>query len=313
MYYILDKGDILKNIYVVLYVDDLMIATASSVTMRNLKDYLMEKFRMTDLKEIKLFLGIKIERSYGKITLDQNAYIQTVLEKFNMHESKPVSTPLQSTIDYLALNSDEKFEAPCRNLIGCLMYIMICTRPDLSIAVNILSRFTNKNNKELWTNLKRVLRYLKGSANIKLTYVKGSYENLLSGYVDSDWGGNEQTDRKSTTGFLFKLYERCTICWNTKKQASVAASSTEAEYMALFEAVREALWLKSLAIGININISGPINIYEDNMGCISIANNPSSHKRSKHIDIKYHFSREQIEKRLLKLNLFLQVVNLLTY
>lgn len=131
--------------------------------------------------------------------------------------------------------------------------------------------------------------------------MKNKYSDLLSGYVDSDWGGSEGTDRKSTTGYLFELYERCTICWNTKKQASVASSSTEAEYMALYEAVKEALWLKSLATTINIDVSDPIIIYEDNTGCMSIANNPSSHKRSKHIDIKYHVSREQIEKNVIKL------------
>ena len=82
---------------------------------------------------------------------------------------------------------------------------MICTRSDLSIA--ILSRFSNKNNKELWQCLKRVLRYLKGSIDIKLTYIRGDYEQFLCGYVDSDWGGNDQNDRKSTTGYLFKLFK----------------------------------------------------------------------------------------------------------
>ena len=117
-----------------------------------------------------------------------------------MYEFKPVSAPLPSKLDYSALNSDDKCEAPCRNLIGCLMYIMICTRPDLSTAVNILSRYTIKNNKELWQNLKRVLRYLKGSSNIKLNYVRGNYNEIISGYVDSDWGGHDENDRRSTTG-----------------------------------------------------------------------------------------------------------------
>ncbi|CAK9796582.1 Copia protein [Anthophora quadrimaculata] len=299
--YILDKGNIFENIYVVLYVDDLVIATANIETMTNFKNYLMNKFKMTDLSDIKFFLGIKVDREDDKITLDQTAYINTVLKNFNMYECNPVSTPLPSKLNYVALNSNDKCEAPCRNLIGCLMYIMICTRPDLSIAVNILSRYTNKNNQELWQYLKRVLRYLKGSSKIKLSYVRGNYNDIISGYVDSDWGGHDENDRKSTTGYLFQLFERCTICWSTKRQASVAASSTEAEYMALFEAVREALWLKSLASSINLDISKPIIIYEDNNGCISIANNPSNHKKSKHIDIKYHFSREQIEKNVIKL------------
>lgn len=125
--YILDKGNISENIYVVLYVDDLVIATANIKTLNNFKTYLMNKFRMTDLKDIKFFLGIKVERGNEKISLDQSAYIKRVLEKFNMHDCKAVSTPLPSKLGYLALNSDKKYEAPCRNLIGCLMYIMVCT------------------------------------------------------------------------------------------------------------------------------------------------------------------------------------------
>lgn len=300
--YILDKGDITKNIYVVLYVDDLVIVTENIETMNSFKNYLMNKFLMVDLKEIKLFLGIKIIRKDNQICLDQSAYIKTILRKFNMRDSKPVNSPLENKLDYVALNSDESIDAPCRNAIGCLMYLMICTRPDLSVAVNILSRFMNKNNKEVWKCIKRVLRYLKGSINIKLNYTRQNYNQFLVGFVDSDWGGTAGSDRKSTTGYLFQLFENCTICWNTKRQVSVAVSSTEAEYMALFEAVKEALWLKSLATSININITNPIIIYEDNNGCISIARNPTSHKRSKHIDIKYHFSREQVENKVIKVN-----------
>ena len=197
--YILERGNIFKNIYVILYVDDLVIATADMETLANFKMYLMKRFKMVDLKDISFFLGIKVKRKDDRLTLDQTAYINRLLEKFNIYECKPVSAPLPSKLDYSALNSD-KCEAPCRNLIGCLMYIMICTRPDLSTAVNILSRYTIKNNKELWQNLKRVLRYLKGSSNIKLNYVRGNYNEIISGYVDSDWGGHDENDRTSTTG-----------------------------------------------------------------------------------------------------------------
>lgn len=135
-----------------------------------------------------------------------------------------------------------------------------------------------------------------------MTYKRNNYNNILCGYVDSDWGGSDTNNRKSTTGYIFQLFDQCTITWSTKRQTSVAASSTEAEYMALYEAVRESLWLKSLAISIKINLTEPVILYEDNNGCISIANNPTNHKRSKHIDIKYHFSREQVEKGAVKLN-----------
>ena len=177
---------------------------------------------------------------------------------------------------------------------------MLCTRPDLSTAVNFLSRYTNKNNKELWQCLMRVPRYLKGSIDLKLTFKRNDFKEFLVGYVDSDWGRADDNDSKSTTGYLFKLFENSTICWCTMEQNSVAASSTEAEYMALYEAVREAMWLDSLALTININIKRPILIYEDNNSCISIANNPTNHEKSKHIRIKYHLSREQIEQNFIK-------------
>ena len=298
--YILDRGHISKNIYVLLYVDDLVVVTADPETMRNFKLYLMNQFKMVDLKEIKLFLGIKITRNENEIAMDQSTYIKAILAKFNMSDCNSVQTPLETNINYHNLNDDKMFNAPCRNLIGCLMYVMLCTRPDLSTAVIILSRYLTKNNAELWQCLKRVLRYLKGTINLRLTYKRCAFNDFLCGYVDSDWGRDE-FDRKSTTGYVFKVFEQCVISWNTKKQTTVAASSTEAEYMALHEAVREALWLKSLASSINIHIVNPIILYEDNNGCISIANNFTSHKRSKHIDIKYHFSREQVENKTIKL------------
>jgi len=188
---------------------------------------------------------------------------------------------------------------------------MLCTRPDLSTAISIFSRYTNKNNSELWQSLKRILRYLKGTVDLKLTFIKNeNFNDTIIGYVDSDWAESE-SNRKSTTGFIFKMFDSYVICWNTRKQNSVAASSTEAEYMALFEAVREALCLKSLVSSIKFKLNKPIIILENKQGYISITNNPTCHKRSKHIDIKYHFSREQIENKLIILELFPQKTRLL--
>jgi len=126
--YILSKGDIKKNIYVLLYVDDEVIATGEMERINNFKKYLMVKFRMTDLNEIRHFIGIRIEMDENTIRLSQSAYIKRVLSKFNMDDCNGVSTPLQSKLNYELLNSDENCNAPCRNLIGCLMYIMLRTR-----------------------------------------------------------------------------------------------------------------------------------------------------------------------------------------
>lgn len=293
--YFKNNNNICRNIYVILYVDDILICTYDMNMMTDFKNYLKNKFAMTDMDQVKLFLGIHVQIKDDTITLDQNKYLSNILNKFKMNDCNPVKTPLPVKLDYYSLNSDEYYDAPCRQLIGSLMYAMLCTRPDLCFAINLLSRFQIKNNKELWQNLKSVLRYIKGTLNYKLIYKRNDFMDLLTGYVDSDWAGNE-IDRKSTTGYIFQMFDNCTICWNTKRQSTVATSSTEAEYMALYEGIKEACWLKSLISSINVKIKLPIKIFEDNNGCIAIANNPTDHKRTKHIDVKYHFSREKIEE-----------------
>lgn len=153
----------------------------------------------------------------------------------------------------------------------------------------------------LWKYLKRILRYLEGSIELKLVYkINYSFKDLLLiGYADADWG-NDEKDRVSTSGYLFVLFEKCVICWNTRKQKCVADSTCYAEYIALYECTLEALFLKLLLKSINFDIKNPITIFENNNGCITVANIPTSHKRSKHFDIKYHLSREHIEKKIIK-------------
>lgn len=298
--YILDRGDIRKNIYVILYVDDTLLMTFDLLTMIKFKKYLKEQFSMVDMNEAKLFLGINIERKNNVIHLSQTSYLESVLKKFNMQDCNAVSTPLPTKLNYKALNADVFYDAPIKNLIGCLSYAMLCTRPDLCFSLNVLSRYQSKNNQEVWLMLKRILRYVKGTLNLKLKYESVDFNDILTGFVDSDWATDE-IDRKSTSGYLFKMFGKNTISWNSRKQDSVATSSTEAEYMALFEGIREACWLKSLLKSINIDIAKPIVIFEDNTSCITIANNPVDHKKSKHFEVKYHFSREKIEQKVITL------------
>lgn len=240
---------------------------------------------------------IQDSRFNNIIALDQEAYIAAMLSKFEMSETKPKDTPLDIKRNYEALNGpDCQKQYPIKQAIGSLMYLMLCTRPDLSAAVITMSKFTNRNNEEVWKNIKRIFRYLRGSSELKLVYQRDASSDLITAYVDSNWEGDDNEDRRSTTRYIFQSFKSL-ISWNTKRQKTVAASSTEAEYMALYEAVKEALWLKSLASSIDMEIDEPITINEDNQGCIAIANNPINNKRTKHIDIKYHFSRERIQSK----------------
>lgn len=156
-----------------------------------------------------------------------------------------------------------------------------------------MSRFQSKPSQELWRLLKRILKYIKGTLDLKLVY-KSDPTKIVVGYADANWGGNLE-NRKSTTSYLFKLFD-CPVSWSSKAQPTVALSSTEAEYMALTASTCEGIWLKSLLIEIGaIDSKTQITIFEDNQSAIRVAKNPELHKRLKHVDIKYHFIREKVE------------------
>jgi hypothetical protein len=186
---------------------------------------------------------------------------------------------------------------PYQNAVGSLMYAMIGTRPDIAYSVGVVSRFASNPGSTHWTTVKRVIRYLKGTADYCVTY--GPSKVGLIGYCDADWAGNLD-DRKSTTGYLFLLAGGA-ISWASKKQPTVALSTTEAEYMALNAASQEAIWLKRLLKELKYDIEQPTTIRVDNTGCIELAKNPTHHARTKHIDIKHHFIRECIDKGEIKL------------
>ena len=184
--------------------------------------------------------------------------------------------------------------------IGCLTYASIATRPDLSAAVGELSKFMSKPGKEHWSGIKRILRYIKGTLDYGLQFEAiGNGKISLTGYADADWGG-DLINRKSTSGYAFKLGSS-TISWRSKRQSVVALSSTEAEYVALCMASQEAIWLRNLLDNMNFKQEESTVIYEDNQGAIALAKNPKNHSRAKHIDVKYHYIRQAVEEKNIKL------------
>lgn len=177
------------------------------------------------------------------------------------------------------------------------MYLMLGSIPDICFVINYFSRFQDNATDEHWNQLKRVLRYLKQTTDFKLTFVDGNVTGLLCAFVDSDWG-IDIVDRKSTTGYVLKLFN-CPVLWSSKKQRTIVISSTEAEYLTVSDVCHETLWMKSLFKDFCINL-GTISLYEDNQGCIFIANNLET-KRSKHIAIKHNFIRELLESEIIHL------------
>ena len=173
-----------------------------------------------------------------------------------------------------------------------MTYLSTTTRPDISAAVSVLSQYMSEPSSDHWIGVKRVLRYLRGTMNFGLKFSVDDKNPQLVGYSDSDWAGDQDT-RKSTTGYVFQI-NNCTVSWSSRKQSTVAKSSTEAEYVALSTATQEAIWLRRLMVDLGKDMDIPTTIYEDNQGAIELAKNPKYHNRTKHIDVCFHFVRERI-------------------
>lgn len=288
------------KLYLLLYVDDILIIGKFRKEIDLLKAQLSSVFEMKDLGSAKRILGIDIIRSRPNyLALCQKAYLEKVLVKFKMSEVKPVNTPLAPHFKLSQEQSpktndelEQMDKVPYASCIGSLMYSMVCTRPDLAYALSVVSRFISNPGDEHWKALKWIMRYVKGSLDIGLVYsADAHYETEIAGFVDSDYAGSLDT-RRSLTGYAFTALGGC-ISWKSNLQKVVALSTTEAEYMAATEAIKEALWLKGFAAELGFN-SEDITVHCDNQSALHLMKNPMYHERSKHIDIKLHFIRDVV-------------------
>jgi hypothetical protein len=325
----------------------MLAATKQREVLDAFKAQISARFRMTDCGPVHQFLGMRITRDFDKrlVSLDQQAYAHSILERFNMLDCRPASTPSDLNARLIALPATScapsgetvtahPAELQCNNavrnnavstdaqsalqldrstenykqlvpanksiyqqLVGSLMHLMIGTRPDIANAVNIVSRFAANPSEAHMEAAKRILRYIKGTVDFKLHLQAAGTDSdlpLLTGYSDADWGG-DLVERKSTSGYVFRL-GNAAISWQSKRQPTVALSSTESEYMALTLASKEAVWLRTFLLELGLAQDGATPIYEDNQGCIALARNASvHHARTKHIDIQHHFVRELVE------------------
>ncbi|CAB4034655.1 Hypothetical predicted protein [Paramuricea clavata] len=289
--------------YVLVWVDDIVVAGATEEAINEIKSMLNENFKMDDRGDLNCFLGMQILRSHDKITVDQTKYIETVLQEFNMSDCKAVATPGEVNLKLVKSNEGKKLVDPklYRSLVGSLLFIGKQTRPDILNIVNQLSRFLDKPDESHWKAAKRVLRYLKGTTDLRLTFLKNSSCDIV-GDSDADWSG-DLNDRKSTTGYYFKFEGNGgAISWEVKKQATVALSTAEAEYQAMAAAAQEAIYLRALLKDFGFPMEKATDIGEDNQSCIKMCHNPVMHKRSKLIDTKLHFIRERVENKEIKIH-----------
>jgi hypothetical protein len=213
---------------IAIYVDDILVASRDLKRISEIRRMLADQFEIKDLGDVKHCLGVEFSQVDGQVTMHQRGYVADVLERFGMSECKPIGTPvdLGTKLKTNGEQTEEDLKLPYRELVGALTYLATTTRPDISFAVSCLGQFNNCYTEEHWKAAKRVLRYLKGTMGMGLTY--GSNAEPIKGFVDADWGSCPE-NRRSYTGFVF-LVNGGPVSWDSKKQKTVALSTTEAEY-----------------------------------------------------------------------------------
>ncbi|UYV81671.1 hypothetical protein LAZ67_20001885 [Cordylochernes scorpioides] len=283
-----------KDIILGVYVDDLLVTTSSVEAYVKFKSSIQREVDIKDLGEVSDLLSVRIKRNKeSNLELDQTHYIEEILKEYGMEHAKEASTPLDPGMFTEGPEGKEACRAPYQQAIGNLLWLAGMTRPDIAYAVSYLSKFNSSPLQQHWNAVKHLLRYLKKTKDLKLVFSKTGKK--LAAFADADWGSDKE-DRKSYSGYIFVL-GGAAISWCSRKQKCVALSTAEAEYYAMCEAAKEALWFTSFMeeIGVGDFKESPLKIYIDNQGAMFLAENEVVSERSKHIDIRHFFIRDLIK------------------
>uniref|UniRef100_A0A6V7M0T8 Integrase catalytic domain-containing protein n=1 Tax=Bracon brevicornis TaxID=1563983 RepID=A0A6V7M0T8_9HYME len=287
------------EVYLAVHVDDMIIASKSSRRIEAVKEALNREFSITDMGDLKFYLGIGVRRDDNRnFYLNQGNYIRKILTRARLSDAKNSTHPMDVGYEKAREKSPRITNESYQKLIGALLYLLVHTRPDISAAVAILSQRIKEPRQTDWNELQRICRYLKYTIDFELRLSDQSRDDKLIGYADANLAESRDS-RKSNSGYIFKLFGG-TISWSSKRQECVTLSSTEAELVALSEASREAKWIRKLLTFFNEHQNEPTTIYEDNQSCINSLKGPGSSNRSKHIDTKYFYTRELKERRIIQ-------------
>ncbi|KAD3067125.1 hypothetical protein E3N88_35005 [Mikania micrantha] len=294
------RGTIL---YVLVYVDDIIITGNNNQAVDHIIQSLSSSFAVKDLGSLHYFLGIEVIRHGLDLILSQKKYIWDTLQRSGLSDCKPVNSPMSTSQvlmpdDSLLMLDPTKY----RQVVGALQYATL-TRPDIAFSVNKVCQFMHAPTDNHWIAVKRILRYLKGTTDLGLrirhdsgsilhAFIDAHWTNSVQAYSDSDWAGCP-VDHRSTGGFAIYLGSNL-VSWIAQKQRTVSRSSTESEYKALADTVAELIWLKALLRELGIAKNYSPTLWCDNLGATYLSANPVFHARTKHVEVDYHFVREQV-------------------
>ena len=283
------------------HVDDVMGGSNNESFLKEVKHKLHMRFGITDMGAIAKFLGIQFERNREtkELWIHQTEYIYHLLEEYGLSDCHPMHLPMDPNYPFLK-DEDAAKLTPISDLctvypkiIGELLYLSLCTRPDIAHAVQRLSQFISRPTSRLYAAARCVLCYLAGMMNHRLHYGDPTQTSNLHGFSDADWASCPE-DRISVTGYCW-FFHGGVISHISKKQTTQALSSTEAEYMAIAAAFQEGLWLHTFFQLLDIPIPTPIRLYVDNAGAVALSKEASTNNCTKHINICFHFCHNHIE------------------
>jgi len=281
--------------YMAVWVDDIMLATTSKALMQESKQGVLSVFEARDLGEARNFVGLEIRRNRAARTLSisQTKMTADVVSRYGQESARNRDVPMAQGVQLRKEGEPLSEDCPYRALVGSLLYLAVCTRPDIAYAVGALARHMAQPTTEHWQAAKGVVRYLAGTVEYGIMY-GDSNSTTLYGYSDADYGGDLET-RRSTTGYVFNVAGGA-VSWSSKLQKTVAVSTTEAEYMAATVSVKEAVWGKSISVDLQLGNTAykPVLIKTDSQSALQLIKNPILHQRAKRIDVQYHFSRQRV-------------------
>jgi hypothetical protein len=275
-----------------IYVDDIIFGSTNENLCKEFSKTMQDEFEMSMMGELKFFLGLQIKQTEEGIFLNQSKYIIDLLKRFRLTNAKAYETPMSPSTK---LDKDEKGKPVdvklYRGMIGSLFYLT-ASRPDIMFSVCLCARFQSCPRESHLIAVKRIFRYLLGTIDLGLWYPKSKSFDLIS-YTDADFAGCK-IDRKSTSGTCHFLGHSL-VSWFSKKQNSVALSTAEAEYVAASSCCAQSLYIKQQLEDFKI-LFYHIPIRCDNTSAISLSKNPIQHSCTKHIEIRYNFIRDHVQK-----------------
>ena len=278
------------------YVDDLLVAR-SEEDCESLLVSLNKKFPTNDLGECTWYDGCGIERDVelGTIKLSQETYVESLMKRFDVQSISDI--PASPGADQGPKQDNEPGgDWPVRESIGSLMWLSTMTRPDITNAVRAVARYAHEPTGRLWQAITKILSYLNGTKSLGITYVRGSGLNR-NVYTDADYANNKENDRRSVSGIAVTL-GGTVVSHASKTQRVVSLSTSEAEYIAAGDGIKEALFVRAVLSFIAPETCGAsIKVLEDNQVAKALIENPLSSARSKHIDVRFHFIRELFKSR----------------